>query len=156
MKFSGPAGGRRLYSSPSTRGCGLKSFLSRRHPKLVVVTLHARVWIEITYPTPTMSYKPLSPSTRGCGLKYLASGPPTSRFPSPSTRGCGLKSPYWGLYGMSSMSPSTRGCGLKYQRETIHHGGEAVTLHARVWIEIFVCLLINHLSSCHPPREGVD
>ena len=37
--------------SPSTRGCGLKLLVLKRRRSYFIVTLHARVWIEIINPS---------------------------------------------------------------------------------------------------------
>ena len=121
--------------SPSVRGCGLKSFSCAIRVKIFVVTLRARVWVEIVdrcqqasqknvtlrarvwveigYPCDFSQFLLGSPSVRGCGLKFHLFGRPLSSSRSPSVRGCGLKSRRSRPNHRSCQSPSVRGCGLK-------------------------------------------
>ena len=82
-------------TSPSTRGCGLKS-----------------LYVD------SEEYGGLSPSTRGCGLKSKLSQNYHKGTLAPSTRGCGLKCDITTSVKVCKSSPSTRGCGLKYKTIT--------------------------------------
>ena len=116
--------------SPSVRGCGLKYLLTlfARHR---LVTLRARVWVEIDTSSKDITSNP-SPSVRGCGLKSLFLRLLLRSGLSPSVRGCGLKWLHAQLCRLHSRSPSVRGCGLKFDG---------------------VALPVEQLG--HPPCEGV-
>ena len=55
-----------------------------------------------------------------------------------------------------SASPSTRGCGLKWTMIFKYANILAVTLYARVWIEIVFMISVVASAWSHPLREGVD
>ena len=144
-----------VMSSPSTRGCGFKCRRRRHDSRRLGVTLHARVWIEI--------------SDRDKSQQAIS---------SPSTRGCGLKCPVQPDYAAHQMVTlharvwieiSCLLCLLTLYRVTLHarvwieilryftaSPRISVTLHARVWIEIACCRCWRRSCPSHPPREGVD
>ena len=97
------------------------------------VTLRARVWVEIQCLILPIAHSQLSPSVRGWGLKYRV----IEHFPN------------------DIGSPSVRGCGLKLNSAVDLAKVVAVTLRARVWVEIQNLTPFIILCFCHPPCEGV-
>ena len=132
VEMPDPPTRRLLPSSPSVRGCGLKS-----------------------QSTPIWAQGRQSPSVRGCGLKSLSPLSSTAWVLSPSVRGCGLKFPGDGHTLCRRRSPSVRGCGLKSWPPSGRPGQPEVTLRARVWVEIVLSCFAFPPEPRHPPCEGV-
>ena len=141
--------------SPSTRGCGLKSRRLGEVPKCHFVTLHARVWIEITPATACLGPPYVTLHARVWIEMDWLNQPSMDPQVTLHAR-VWIEIKLCKSKAINARSPSTRGCGLKCSGGVIPCQHMLVTLHARVWIEIAVVGAIAKDIERHPPREGVD